>query len=254
VQQHFILCGLGKVGARVLEYLRAAGSAVVVVDNRCPADDPRLAGAHLVSGDCRQADVLLQAGLHQARGVLILTSDDLVSFSTALMVRQLNPTVRVVVRLFNQSLISRLGAAVGNMQALSTSALAAPLLALIARTGESLGAVQLGQGRRQQIAEITVADGSPLVGQRVADLARQHQVAVVAHHPAGQPWRVIRQVDAQATIAAHDKLVLCGASEQVTALLASGENESMPVLLWAGITRRFSRVMARGVTMVDWPV
>jgi Trk K+ transport system NAD-binding subunit len=254
MQQHFILCGLGKVGARVLEYLRAAGSAVVVVDDRCAADDPRLGGVPLVSGDCRQPDVLLQAGLHQARGVLILTSDDLVSFSTALAARQLHPTIRVVVRLFNQSLISRLGAAVGNMQALSTSALAAPLLALIARTGEALGTVRLGEGRRQQIAEIAVADGSPLIGQRVADLARQHQVAVVAHHPAGQPWRFIRQVDADATLGAEDKLVLCGPSEQVTSLSASGDNESIPVLLWAGIAKRFGRVLARGLSMIDWPV
>jgi hypothetical protein len=30
--QHFILCGLGRVGASVLEYLRAAKCSVVVID------------------------------------------------------------------------------------------------------------------------------------------------------------------------------------------------------------------------------
>ena len=126
MQQHFILCGLGRVGGRVLQYLRAAGSEVVVVDDRCPADDPRLHGARLVQGDCRREDVLRAAGLHAARGVLILTSDDLVSISTALTVRHLNPDVRVVVRMFNQGLMARLGRALNNMFALSASALAAP--------------------------------------------------------------------------------------------------------------------------------
>ena len=88
MRQHFIVCGLGRVGWRVLEYLRAAGAPVVVVDNHGSPDDPRLAGISLVAGDCRQPEVLTRAGLAEAKGVLILTSDDLVSLSAALMVRQ----------------------------------------------------------------------------------------------------------------------------------------------------------------------
>ncbi len=123
MRQHFILCGLGKVGWRVLEYLRQAGEPVTVVDTRCVRTDPRLNGATLVSGDCRQAEILQQAGLADARGVVILTSDDLVSLSTALMIRHLHPTIRIIVRMFNQSLVTRLGSAAANIQALSTSPL-----------------------------------------------------------------------------------------------------------------------------------
>ena len=126
MENHFILCGLGRVGWRVLEYLQATGAPITVVDNHCTANDPRLAGANLVVGDCRKPEILQQAGLEQARGVLIVTSDDLVNISTALMVRHVNPHVRIVVRMFNQNLIARLGSAVANTFALSTSALAAP--------------------------------------------------------------------------------------------------------------------------------
>ena len=48
MRQHFILCGLGRVGGRALQYLRAAGSEVVVIDDRCTPDDPRSQGARLV--------------------------------------------------------------------------------------------------------------------------------------------------------------------------------------------------------------
>ena len=81
-------------------------------------------------------------------GVLVLTSDDLTNLSTALMVRHLNPKVRVVVRLFNQNLIAGLGSAAENVFALSPSALAGPLLALIARTGEALSSFRLAAGHR----------------------------------------------------------------------------------------------------------
>src|SRR5262245_33081635 len=95
-EQPFVLCGLGRIGWRVVEYLQAAGLEVVVVDSRCAADDPRLRGARLVMGDCRRQEVLEEAGVPRCRGVLIMTNDDLVNISTALMVRHLHPDVRIV--------------------------------------------------------------------------------------------------------------------------------------------------------------
>src|SRR5439155_22951109 len=123
MSQPIILCGLGRIGAKVLEFLHNAGLPVVVIDTQCAEGDPRLGGNRLIRGDCRRADVLAQAGLDKARGVLILTSDDLVNISTALTIRHLCPHVRVVVRMFNQDLISRLDPAVHNVCALSTSTL-----------------------------------------------------------------------------------------------------------------------------------
>ena len=99
------------MGTRILDHLRAANMPVVIVDNRCQADDPRLKGMRLVSGDCRQRAVLEAADVAHARGVLILTNDDLVNISTTLMVRAINPDVRVVLRMFNQNLLARLGCA-----------------------------------------------------------------------------------------------------------------------------------------------
>src|ERR1019366_9119346 len=189
MRQHFILCGLGKVGWRVLEYLRKAGEPVTVIDTRCAKDDPRLEGVTLIYGDCRHAAVLHQANLAEARGVAILTSDDLVSLSTTLMVRHLHPTLRIVVRMFNQGLITRLVSAADNIQALSTSALSSPLLAMIARTGQALGMFRLKSGETRQITELTLTLQSPLVGRQLAELASEFRVIVVAHVPTGQPAR-----------------------------------------------------------------
>ncbi len=183
MDQHYILCGLGRVGARVLDHLRSAGVPVVVIDTRCSAGDARLSGAELVVGDCRRKEVLEEAGLARARGILVLPSDELISLQTALMVRHLNPAVRVVVRLFNHNLIKRLGAAVDNIHTLSVSSLAAPLLALVARTGEALGTFCLEDGSTSEIAEFTLAPQSSLVMRRLGEEARKHQAAVIAHIP-----------------------------------------------------------------------
>src|SRR5262249_56039558 len=87
------------------------GMVMVVVDTQARPDDPRLKGVRLVPGDCRRREVLEEAGVAQARGVLVLTNDDLINVSTALMVRSLAPDGRIVLRMFNQNLLGRLGKA-----------------------------------------------------------------------------------------------------------------------------------------------
>jgi Trk K+ transport system NAD-binding subunit len=255
VDQRVILCGLGRVGCRVLEYLQAADISVVVIDNCCEPDEARLGKAHLVRGDCRRREVLERAGVAGARGVLILTSDDLVNISTALMVRSLDPNVRVVMRMFNQNLIARLGKAVHNVYALSTSILTAPLLALTALTGQALGAFRRDDSPdgRRQVAEVTVGPGSPLLGRTVAGAAAPHQSVVLAHVPADAPPRLLLDVNPEARLSAGDRLVVCGEPHHVAALLGRADDID-PVVRWANPLRRNLRVLWRTLSEIDLSV
>ena len=158
-----LLCGLGKVGWQVLDALKAAGLPVAAADLYTKPDDPRVAGLRYTQGDLRSVEVLKAAGVESARGVVIVTSDDLVNVSTALLIRRLNPDCRIVVRMFNQSLIPRLGAAVRNTVALSVSGLTAPLLVLSALTGEPLAAFKVGDVP-QEVVELAVAEGDAVAG------------------------------------------------------------------------------------------
>ncbi|MBV9122641.1 MAG: NAD-binding protein [Planctomycetes bacterium] len=248
-----ILCCLGQVGSHVLAYLRKAGAPVVVVDNRCASNDPRLGGAPLISGDCRQPEVLRRAGVTQARGVLILSSDDLVNISAVLSVRHLNPDTRVVVRLFNQNLFRGLSKAVPHVVPLSTSALAGPLLALTALTGDTLGTFTLEDGRRQ-VMDCRVRDHSPLQGRTVAEVADRYQSLVLAHLPARGPGRFLSEVDAGARLEVGDQFIMCGEPHALAPLLEEGGEEILPHLRWAGWLRRTGRMIWRTLAEVDLAV
>ena len=50
--------------------------------------------ASLIEGDCRDGETLRAAGVQGARGVLVMTDDDLVNVSTTLQVRDLDEKVR----------------------------------------------------------------------------------------------------------------------------------------------------------------
>jgi Trk K+ transport system NAD-binding subunit len=255
-EQPVIVCGLGRVGSGVLECLRATGLPLVVVDTNCKPDDPRLGGARLVQGDCRCREVLERAGVAGARGVLILTADDLVNITTALMVRRIDAQVRIVLRMFNQNLITRLGKAVQNVDALSTSTLTAPLLALTALSGQALGTFRLEgvADSRRQVAEVVVIPGSPLRGLTVAEAGRRLRGQVVSHFATESARRFLVEVDPEAVLQAGDRLVVCGPPRSLAAAMAQVEEESPPHLRWAGILRRFARVGGRTLSEIDLPV
>jgi Trk K+ transport system NAD-binding subunit len=253
MMQPVILCGLGQVGRRVLDYLHQAGIPVTVIDNRCTPEELRLEKVRLIQGDFRQREVLAQAGLEKARGVLILTSDDLVNITAALMIRSLHPDVRVVVRLFNQNLIPRLGQAVANMYALSVSFLTAPLLALTAITGQALAAFTVG-GERYQIAEVAVPETSSLCGESIVGVAGRHQALVLAHLPARGEDRFMLDVDAEVRLAAGDRLVVCAKPQTLTPLLDKLGEDTLPDLRWAGALHRYGRIAWQALHEIDLPV
>ncbi len=246
-----ILCGLGRVGTRVLEFLQAANLPAVVVDTNCQPGDARLKGVRLVRGDCRQRAVLEEAGVREARGVLILTGDDLLNISAALMVRALNADVRIVLRMFNQNLIGRLGQAVRNVYGLSTSLLTAPILAMTALTGQGLGTFRVGDGKDswRQIAEVTVGFGSELLGRTLAEVTTLREALVLAHLPARGPARYLLEVDLETRLQSGDKLIVCGEPHALAPLLV-GEGKDVG-LRWSGWLRRNARVVARTFRQID---
>jgi Trk K+ transport system NAD-binding subunit len=253
MERPVVLCGLGRVGWRVLDSLRAAGLPVVVVDVNTATDDPRLSGARAVKGDCRRAEVLEQAGVKDARAVVIVTSDDLINVSAALVARRLNPGARVVVRMFNENLVTRLGGSVRNMVALSVSGLTAPMLALTAVTGDALGAFKLDDGPRQ-VSELVAAEGSELVGRRIADLAREHGLVPLALVPAAGEPQLLQAVNGDAALAPGDRLVVCGPPQALLKLVERLRGDLLPGVQWAGVVRRWLRTARRTLLEVDLAV
>jgi Trk K+ transport system NAD-binding subunit len=244
-----VLCGLGRVGWRVLESLRAMGFTVTAIDLHARPDDPRLAGVTLVVGDCRRPEVLEKAGVQTADGFLVVTGDDRVNVAAAFLARRLNPTARVVVRMFNQTLIARLGGAVRNTVGLSVSALTAPLMALTAVSGESLAAFAI-DSEPQQIARAELAAESPLLGRTIRELAEGHKLIVLAHQRADSPARVLHEIDPADVLAHGDRVVVCGAPTAVAPLLGQ-KNEG---IFRGGLIRRLWRVTKRMFGAIDAPV
>lgn len=131
---HVVVCGAGRVGYRVTLELRKLGRDVVVVEKR--ADAPfvqvlRDLGVAVLIDDIRSTGSLQRVNVAAAEAIVCATDDDLSNINVALDARKLNADVRVVMRLFDDDLVERVRDNF-KAEAHSTSALAAPALALAA--------------------------------------------------------------------------------------------------------------------------
>ena len=178
MNEHVIICGAGRVGYRVFEQLQKLAVPMVVIerDEAKPfLSEIRAAGVAVLVEDVRAAGALSRANLQKARAIVCATDDDLANLNVALDARKLKAGIRVVMRLFDDDLVEKTRVSF-EAQAFSTSALAAPALAMAALDPSIKNSFEVG-GRLMVVAELTMQ--GPLCGRSVAQLRDESGVLVI---------------------------------------------------------------------------
>jgi Trk K+ transport system NAD-binding subunit len=138
------VCGADHLGIRVVQELQLRDETVVAV---APAGDDRYElerlGVRVVVGDQRHERVLREAGVGQAAAIVLTADSDLANVHAALAAHELNPTIRMVIRLFDAELGAHLPTLFPTATALSSSALAAPGFVSAALDGEGGGVFEV---------------------------------------------------------------------------------------------------------------
>jgi voltage-gated potassium channel len=137
-RDHVVVCGLGHLGFRILVQLLAAKEAVVAIEKDKSARflaDAKATGAPVLVRDMQEDEALLDAGVQHARSIIIATNDDMANLEVALDARRMNPKIRVIMRLFDQRMADKFKEAALIDEAFSAAALAAPIVAEMARKG-----------------------------------------------------------------------------------------------------------------------
>lgn len=116
---HVIVCGLGRLGREVLKHLDRRhhlkrrrdvviienGEGVEALETDLITREPIIP---VIKGNMTHARTLRDAGIARATAVMLLTGDDTTNLESALLARELNPNVRIVVRMNNTRVSERL--------------------------------------------------------------------------------------------------------------------------------------------------
>lgn len=133
-----VVCGLDHLGLRTIDELRLRDEEVVAVGATTDAEEDLTAiGVRLIVGDPRLSRVLRQAQVHGAAAIVLTGDDDLANLNAALAAFELNPSIRIVIRMFDQELGTHIPELFPDAVALSSSALAAPGFVSAAIDGEA---------------------------------------------------------------------------------------------------------------------
>ncbi|MBI4639480.1 MAG: potassium channel protein [Candidatus Tectomicrobia bacterium] len=100
IRDHFIVCGAGETGIHAIEELIKTGREFVVIDH-----DPErierlrsLGDVLILEGDATDDEILTQAGVERARGLLSVLANDKDNLFVTITARGLNPNLRIVAR------------------------------------------------------------------------------------------------------------------------------------------------------------
>jgi voltage-gated potassium channel len=184
---HFIVCGMGHVGYRIVDLLGRLGETVTVITQSARAewiDAAQARGVPVRIGDAQDERLLAEVGIHEAQAVLAVTDQDLVNIEIALDAKRLHPDIPVVIRLFEQNLARQLEATFDIRRALAMSALAAPVFATAA-LGEWIVNSFTLNGSLYVIGRLTLEAASPLVNLSVRQIVDQYRLATLTHHGEG---------------------------------------------------------------------
>jgi voltage-gated potassium channel len=99
LENHFIICGCGRIGRTILEMLLREGiPAVVIESNATVISELEEAGYLVIVGDATSEEVLQHAGISRARGIVCVLQSDADNVYITLTARLLNPSVFIMAR------------------------------------------------------------------------------------------------------------------------------------------------------------
>jgi voltage-gated potassium channel len=215
---HVIVCGWGRVGRALTEYVARAGQEVVVVDR--DQERARTVGHPFVHGDATEDTVLLEAGIERARVLVSTLTTDADNLFVTLSGRSLRPDLFIVARarvVDSEAKLLQAGAdRVVNPQSIGGKRMAA--FVLQPHVAEFLDVVMHDGTLEFRLEELLVADGSPLAGVSLRETHIRDQTGALILAMRDSDGTFITNPPPETLLRAGQILIAIGTETQLQAL------------------------------------
>lgn len=215
---HIIICGLGRVGNQVLQQLRNENKDVVVVDLNVEPKMNLLQNSLYVVGSATEDEVLYQAGIERAKGIISTLPKDAENVFVTLTAKGINPKLKVVARAERPESEGKLRRA-GADQVINPSSIGGRRMAMSILKPNIIDYVEIVLHDRDEdfgIEEMLVEDSSLLVGKSLQEskirerygvtvMAVKKKQGIINHNP--EPGTIVES---------GDLLIVFGSSAQLS--------------------------------------
>ena len=171
LKDHYVVCGAGETGMRIIDELIKTKRSFVVVDS----DEKAVAGIRamkevcVIQGDAYDEQILANAGIERAAAAAVVLPTDRDNLVTTLSIRTMNPKIRIVVKEIEPGMASRFRRAgadtivnpttIGGLRLVSE--MVSPVCGVVPRSDAARSSSCLPRGRTLHPCEIAVGQSSP---------------------------------------------------------------------------------------------
>ena len=221
LENHFILCGYGRIGAIIADELQRQEVPFIVVE-RDPGRSHQVMerGWLGVAADASQEEVLRRVGIDRARGLIAAVGTDAENVYTVLTARVMRPDLFIIARVESDDAENKLKRA-GADRVISPYHIGANHMVQSALRPAVVDFVQLATSSEHldlSMEQVHLEAGSSLVGQTIlaAGIRQRFGVIIVAIKRAGGGMEF--NPAPEAVMRAGDELVVLGQQQSVKAL------------------------------------
>lgn len=220
LRNHYIVCGYGRVGSRIAADFWTRQVPFVIIDEKEALIQQCIAKGYLVvQGDATGDEVLIDAGIQRARGLLAATDNDANNIYITLSARHLNQKLFIVARANRDETEEKLKLA-GADRVLSPYTIGGHRMASLAlqpTVVEFLDAVTRAGNIELAVQEVILSPTSALIGKTMAAAqnAMEDGTMIVALKKEG---KLLTGTRTQISIEAGDAIIVVGAPEQLATL------------------------------------
>lgn len=204
MQPKIIVCGLGRTGSKIYSLLKQQGAEVVAI-NEHPVN--KIASNQIIIGDPRDNNVLIQAGIRQAKTLVLVYSDDALNLAILTQAKVLNPKIRIINRLLNHALGDRLDTTLADHFTMSVAALSAPLFSFAALGNKAIGQLKLFN-RTWPIQEEIIDGDHPWLGKELKQLWEDPNRMLIYYLPTKGEIDLVSAVQEGSRLEQGDRLIV----------------------------------------------
>ena len=221
LQNHFIVCGYGRVGRGAASELQHAGVPFIVVDIRPErAEQAVAAGMLAVAADSTRDETLRQVGVERARGLVAALSSDADNLFVLLSAKGLNPRIYAAARAAEES-------AEEKMRRAGADAVFAPFTITGHRLAQSLLRPHVVQfldfttkdiGMDVSIEQVRVSETSEVVSRTIQELQLRRELGVIVMAIRHKDGAMLFNPPADTAVRGGDHLIVMGRQADLRAL------------------------------------
>jgi voltage-gated potassium channel len=221
IKDHYIVCGMGRVGEHVAQELHNQGLSCVVIDKdpgtleRCEQ-----CGVIGIEGDATSDDILRQAGIERAKGLVAALNSDADNVYVILSARTLNPDLTIVGRSTGEETSTKLRMAGADRVVSPYDMAGYRIVNQLIRPHVTffLDTAMRSKGLNLLMDEIQIARDSSLVSQSMSDAEiRTRTGANILSILRGEEHKVL-DWSPELALQAGDMLIVVGTPDELRAL------------------------------------